>query len=101
MIKNSNYYLIFFRQVEFLSPIDVEIVQNNVAGEVQVLGYARAKTPANFRLPVGKNLLVFKETASNKVSDKLELYVPSLLHEPRRVRQLIPYSQDIEYESTK
>lgn len=94
------YHLAFFRQVEFLSTNDMELVLNDRVTELVIIGFVRAKTPTSFRLRIGSRKLVFREIGSEKVFDQMTLSVPSLIQDPAKVRTLIKYRKGVDYEQT-
>lgn len=83
------YQLTFFRQVEFRSTTDVELILNDRVGDEVPVGLVRARTPSNFRLHIGSRKLVFRELGSGKILDYTILQVPSLIHGPAKIRTTI------------
>ena len=95
------YHLVFFRQVEFLSTTEVELILNDRAGEVVLIGFVQARIPSSYRLPIGSRKLVFREIGSDKILDQMTLPVPSVIQDPRKVRTIINYQKGTDYERTR
>ena len=95
------WQLVMYRQVQFLSPIDVELVVNDRPGELQSLGFLRAKTPAAYRLRVGAHKIVYRETAATRFDGQIPLDVPPLFVDPSRVQVLVNYRKGLDYEKTE
>lgn len=95
------YNLAMYRQIEFLSPVDAELLLNDYPGELAFIGFVKAKTPTYFRLRLGSRKLVFRETATNKVFGQVTLDVPSLIGSPARVRSVLEYRKGMEYEKAE
>jgi hypothetical protein len=75
------HQLVFFRQVEFLSPTDVELYLGDEIGKPKRLGFVRARTPAYLRLSVGQHLLSVKDVATQQWVESQSLKVPSVITE--------------------
>ena len=73
------HQLLFFRQVEFLSPTNVELYLGNKIGKPNRLCFVRALTPAYIRLSIGQNQLVIKDSTTNKFVDSLYFDVPDFI----------------------
>lgn len=77
------FQLLAYRQVEFLAVSDVEIYLSNDVEFPERLGFLRSKTPSYFRLALGRQRIVAKETATQKWLDAQTLDVKSALSSPR------------------
>jgi len=75
------HQLVFFRQVEFLSPTDIEIYLGDEIGKPKRLGFVRARTPAYLRLSVGQHLITVKDIATQQWVESQALEVPNLIKE--------------------
>lgn len=84
-----SYQLLFFRQVEFLSPTDVEIYLGDETGKPERLAFVRARTPAYLRLSIGQHLVAVKDVATQQWVESQTLKVPSPIVERRLVNTWI------------
>jgi hypothetical protein len=75
------HQLVFFRQVEFLSPTDVELYLGDDIGKPERLGFVRSLTPTYLRLPLGQHLLAVKDVATQQWIESQTLKVPSVITE--------------------
>ena len=73
------HQLTFYRQVEFLSPTDVEIYLGDETGEPERLGFVRARNPAYFRLSIGDHLISVKKVGTQQFVEAQSLKVPSVI----------------------
>lgn len=83
------HQLTFYRQVEFLSPTDVEIYLGDEIGEPVRLGFVRARTPAYFRMSIGSHMISFKEVSTQQFVEAQLLKVPSVISKPGLVNTWI------------
>lgn len=70
------YQLIFFRQVEFTFPTEVELMLNDTVGHPQVLGIIKENQPTKYRLRVGERLLAYKQVKNGRLIALKPLRVP-------------------------
>jgi hypothetical protein len=75
------YQLIFFRQVEFLSSIDVEIYLGDTVGKPARLAFVRAKSPTYLRLSAGQHHLAVKDMATQQWVESQTAIIPSYFTE--------------------
>ncbi len=83
------HQLTFFRQVEFLSPTDVELYLADEIGKSERLGFIRARTPAYLRLSIGEHLISVKDVATQRWVESQSLKVPSVITKRERVNTWI------------
>ena len=75
------YQLTFFRQVEFLSPTDVEIYLGDELGKPERLAFLRAKDPTYLRLSIGEHKIVVKDVVTQEMVQSKFLEVPCIFSE--------------------
>ena len=95
------YKLSALRQVEFVSPTDIEVHLNDKPSENVLVGIVRARTPTFFRLPIGEHLLVFRDLGSEKLLGSASIVVPSLVQYPAKVRKSVALPKEHVYGKAK